>query len=259
MWLWRCLMSWRTCCIPCLIWRFFSPMPPCDVGVYMTALCMFWLYPILLSMMGVVIDCAQLSIFLDRVVVGRGLLLWGERLLYVTLASCLVRGHWWYTFWKSWQHLISICSLFFWLPSMLMCTLRCRMPSKLDGLWSISGGGFSRWGSLRVHWQMVGFPFLLYSRLELDQKHFFVLSSPPVVCNMPCQQCMSCWAWERNCSLAVSGCFPKTMLSTNVFILWVTGKVPSGVLLPIDGLLCCMHQSCYLSLWPTSCVGMLLS
>jgi len=86
------------------------------------------------------------------------------------------------------------------------------------------------WGSSGVCWCMVGFPFVSYSRRKLDQKHFFMFSLPLVVCSIPCHQCMSCWAWERNCSSVVLGFLPmnKLTLSMNAFILWVTGAVPSG-------------------------------
>jgi len=69
-------------------------MLPCDLGVYTTAFGMFLLYPILLRIIGVVIECDRLSIFLVRVVAGRGYAIVGKKMvLYVTLASWHVSGH----------------------------------------------------------------------------------------------------------------------------------------------------------------------
>jgi len=69
-------------------------MPPCDLGVYTTAFGMFLLYPILLNIIGVVIECAQLSIFSVRVVAGRGYVIIGKKMvLYVTSALWRIRGH----------------------------------------------------------------------------------------------------------------------------------------------------------------------
>ncbi len=124
-WSWRCLIMWRVCCIPCSVWRFCNPIPPCEVGVYTTAFGMFLLYPSLLNIIGVVIEWAWLSIFLVKVVAGRGYVIIGRKMvLYVTSALWCVSGHWLYTFWNSRHHLMSICSSAFWFLSMLMCTPR---------------------------------------------------------------------------------------------------------------------------------------
>jgi len=81
------------------------------------------------------------------------------------------------------------------------------MPLELDGLhcisWVPSALIKCSWGSSGVLWCTVGLPLVLYSRRKSDQKHFFMFSSPLVVCSIPCHRCMSCWAWERNCF----GCF----------------------------------------------------
>jgi len=66
------------------------------------------------------------------VVAGKGYIMAGRAiLLYTTKASAQERVHLLYTHLKVRHLLINILPLSFWLPSMLMYTPRCQMPSVL--------------------------------------------------------------------------------------------------------------------------------
>jgi len=55
---------------------------------------------------------------------------------------------------------------------------------------------------------MVRFPFVLFSKLKSDQKHFCVLNSLPVDLSVPCHWCISFWAWEKELFFGVIGFLP---------------------------------------------------
>jgi len=68
----RCFIAWSIFCRPCSGGRYQRPSLPWEVGVYMTAIGILQLYPMLLRMRGVVMDCTFSNAMVGKKWPGKG-------------------------------------------------------------------------------------------------------------------------------------------------------------------------------------------